>query len=203
MSSSNRVSEQERPVVDWINSLHPSTAAAMLSWVEMVKGPIVIDTSRSTADVTSMVRLNDGIPGPDGLGWSAWVTCRVLPKQAGEKRHQRLQINLAANAATAITPVKDNSQGAQIKRILSEDDWQRLKEAACLTTGGRAIVKLWAHHLACRANGQARYNIGFDSMLVCSTLYTLFIEHFPNTTHLLGAVCALQCRARGQRGPSV
>lgn len=80
------------------------------------------------------------------------IQCR----RQGDKRHRLVQINLAADKDNVITPAKERSQGVQLKRLLPESDWDRLKEVASLTGGGRAIVKLWAHHLACRANNGVR-----------------------------------------------
>lgn len=72
--------DAERPVIQWLNSLSQETASDLLFWVESVRGPAVVDTSRATADVSGMVKLNNSIPGGQGADWSEWVNCRVLPK---------------------------------------------------------------------------------------------------------------------------
>lgn len=174
--------EQERPTIEWINSLSPDVANDLLDWIETVRGPVVAGSSRASSDVSCMVKLNDTVPGSSGADWSNWVTCRILPRRvwsdwstllpvipdshspyvgpcrASEKRHRRIQINFAVEGASVITPAKERSQGAQLKRILPPASWDGLKNIANLTTGGRAQVKIWAHHVACRANGKVASN---------------------------------------------
>lgn len=42
--------------------------------------------------------------------------------------------------------------GVQLKYLLSDEACESLKQIANVTSGGRAQVKLWAHHVACRAS---------------------------------------------------
>lgn len=148
---------EERKALVFINGLSPESAKKVLAWIEMERGPIKLDTSRmdDSADVRSMVKLNGSIPGGSGAEWAEWATCRVLPKgTGGQPRHVRIHINLGAVEGTVKTPAKPSAQGARLKRLLTEDEWERLKDAASITEEKRANVKLWCHHVACKANGQ-------------------------------------------------
>lgn len=199
--ASSSTADSDRPVIDWINSLSPATASALLAWVESVRGPVSVDMSRASADVSNMVKLNATIPGGSGEDWTEWVTCRLLPKQASEKRHHRIQINLSTTGTTVVTPEKDKSQGAQLKRLLPAEAWARLKEVSHVTAGGRAQVKLWVHHIACRANGKVGSRMGQSVGAVSYT--SIDSRQVPTSPCLMLAGGAHQRGCWWQCGPSV
>lgn len=151
--------------IQFLNSLNQQTAIKLLAWVETIRGPVNIDVSKiKPGDVSTMVRLNQSIPGGDGQRWQKWATCRKLPKADGDtQRHRRIQINLSASEGSPKTPKKLTAQGSQLKRLIPEA-WEELKSACSVTTAGdRSSVKFWVHHIACVANG----GVSSASLIVC------------------------------------
>lgn len=110
---------------------------------------------------------------PNGSWWADHVTCLCLKQGAGSQgldwssgypRHQ-LKFGAKRKAGeTTKTPI-GKSHGAQLKRVLSDEAWAKVKEIASANKSGRFTFQV--HHLAyCLRRLKAQNDVAFPELPV-------------------------------------
>lgn len=155
----------DRLTIQWVNSLSNETAIKVLALIKAHQGSGLhtkqnwkaktwIQGTVTDFDLFSLTSMVESGPaaGLDGDFWSNWATCTILK----HGKHERHMFNLAAKSGKVATPGA-GSQGMQLQQALGgreSQEWIALKAIprTPAVAALRSHVKVWPHHLACKAN---------------------------------------------------